>query len=256
MARADHQETPCPEQAHRVVTFVDRRYDGSSRYHRLWVCSESDAGDCWCVDCSAEPINLGQVLTMEISVRSASRAEQDAVIGVVIAAFLTDPIARWMYPEAHQYFAVAGDFSRAFSGQAVAHGSAYCVEGYAGAALWLPPGTNPDQDALSALLTTTIPQHRHEQIFGLFEQMGNYHPEEPHWYLPQIAVDPMHQGRGYGSALMRHALLECDRQNKLAYLESSNPRNLSLYIRHGFELMGTIQLADSPPMFPMLRKPR
>ena len=86
--------------------------------------------------------------------------------------------------------------------------------------------------------------------------MKESHPEEPHWYLPQIGVDPMHQGRGYGSALMRHALLKCDRDKKLAYLESSNPRNLSLYIRHGFELMGTIQVADSPPMFPMLRKPR
>ena len=124
---------------------------------------------------------------MEISIKSPSRAEQDAVIGVVsIAAFLTDPIARWMCPEAHEYFAVAGNFTRAFAGQAFAHGSAYCVDGYAGAALWLPPGINPDQDALSALLTTTLPQHRQENVFGLFDKMGNYHPEEPHWYLPQI----------------------------------------------------------------------
>jgi hypothetical protein len=65
-----------------------------------------------------------------------------------------------------------------------------------------------------------------------------------------------HEGRGYGLALLRHALLPCDREKKLAYLESTNPRNLSLYIRHGFELIGTIQVADSPPLFPMLRKPR
>jgi hypothetical protein len=63
----------------------------------------------------SEQINLDQVLTMEILVRSAVRAEQDAVIGVVIAAFLTDPIARWMYPEAHQYFAIAGSFTGAFA---------------------------------------------------------------------------------------------------------------------------------------------
>jgi ribosomal protein S18 acetylase RimI-like enzyme len=86
--------------------------------------------------------------------------------------------------------------------------------------------------------------------------MGSFHPEEPHWYLPLIGVDPSHQARGYGSMLMKHALERCDREEKLAYLESSNPRNLSLYIRHGFELIGTIQVADAPPVFPMRRKPR
>ena len=32
-----------------------------------------------------------------------------------------------------------------------------------------------------------------------------------------------------------------------AYLESSNPKNMSLYERHGFESMGRIQIGDSPP---------
>jgi ribosomal protein S18 acetylase RimI-like enzyme len=120
----------------------------------------------------------------------------------------------------------------------------------------LPPGIHPDEESLVAILKSSIAKHRQESAFALFEQMGNYHPEEPHWYLPQIGVDPIHQGRGYGSALMKHALLVCDREKKLAYLESSNPRNLSLYIRYGFELLGTIQVGDSPPVFPMLRKPR
>ena len=74
--------------------------------------------------------------------------------------------------------------------------------------------------------------------------------------MPLIGVDPSDQARGYGSMLMKHALERCDGEEKLAYLESSNPRGLSLYLRHGFELIGTIQIADSPPVFPMLRKPR
>jgi len=193
---------------------------------------------------------------MEITIKSASEAEQHAVIGVVTAAFLTDPVARWVYPEAHQYFAVGDRFTRAFAGNAFSNWSAYYIEGYAGAALWLPPGIHSDEDALVAVLKSTIAKHRQENAFTLFEQMGNYHPEEPHWYLPQIAVDPVYQGREYGSALIKGALAVCDRDKKLAYLESSNPRNLSLYIRHGFEVVGTIRVGDSPPVFPMLRKPR
>ncbi len=86
--------------------------------------------------------------------------------------------------------------------------------------------------------------------------MGKYHPSERHWYLPLIGVDPARQGNGYGSALMEHAVRRCDRDREPAYLESTNPRNIPLYERHGFERLGTVQVGSSPPVYPMLRKPR
>ena len=86
--------------------------------------------------------------------------------------------------------------------------------------------------------------------------MRGYHPREPHWYLPLIGVDPFQQGSGLGSALMRHALARCDREGKPAFLESSNPKNVSLYERNGFEMLGRIQVGASPILFPMLRKAR
>jgi hypothetical protein len=55
---------------------------------------------------------------------------------------------------------------------------------------------------------------------------------------------------------MWHATEICDRDGVLAYLESSNLRNVPLYERHGFEAMGTIQAGGSPTIVPMLRKPR
>ena len=39
-----------------------------------------------------------------------------------------------------------------------------------------------------------------------------------------IGVDPAKQGNGYGSALMKHALAQCDAEGKLAYLESVEPK--------------------------------
>jgi ribosomal protein S18 acetylase RimI-like enzyme len=147
-------------------------------------------------------------------------------------------------------------FVRAFAGKAFAHGSAYCVDGYAGAALWLPPDVHPDEDAMMALLQRTGSAQVQKDGSAVFEQMGRFHPQEPHWYLPFIGVDPFHQGKGYGAALMQHALIPCDRDQTLAYLESSNPKNVPLYQRHGFELLGTIQVGTSPPIFPMLRTPR
>jgi ribosomal protein S18 acetylase RimI-like enzyme len=91
---------------------------------------------------------------------------------------------------------------------------------------------------------------------AIFEQMAKYHPNEPHWYLPLVGVDPAQQGRGHGDALMRYALERFDREKMAAYLESTNPRNISLYRRHGFEELGTIQVGSSPTLVPMLRRPR
>ena len=85
--------------------------------------------------------------------------------------------------------------------------------------------------------------------------MPQFHPAEPHWYLPLMGVDPVLQGQGYGSALLSHALQQCDREGSLAYLESSNPRNIPLYKRHGFRIIGEIQSGSSPAMTAMLRAP-
>jgi ribosomal protein S18 acetylase RimI-like enzyme len=85
--------------------------------------------------------------------------------------------------------------------------------------------------------------------------MEHYHPSEPCWYLPLIGVTPGFQGKGHGGALLSFALQRFDREGHVAYLESSNPRNISLYKRHGFEEMGVIQAGSSPTLVPMVRRP-
>ncbi len=190
------------------------------------------------------------------TIKTVTTVDEESAIAVVVLAFSADPAARWTWPDAQQYLIQFPKFIRALGGKSFAHGSAYYVDGYAGAALWLPPEVRPDEDALSTLLQSTGSQQAQNDLAAIFEQMGRYHPEEPHWYLPFIGVDPSQQSKGYGAALMKHALLPCDRDRKLAYLESSNPKNIPLYEHFGFELLGTIQEGTSPPIFPMLRKPR
>jgi len=191
-----------------------------------------------------------------IPIKTATASDQDHTIATVVLAFSADPMARWSYPDPHEYLRYFPDLVRALGGKAFEHGTAYYVDGFSGAALWLPPDVHPPEDELIALAQRTVSEQNQEAVFSIFEQMGSYHPTEPHWYLPLIGVDPARQGNGYGSALMEYALIRCDRENEPAYLESSNPRNIPLYKRHGFELLGTIQVGSSPPLFPMLRRPR
>jgi GNAT superfamily N-acetyltransferase len=191
-----------------------------------------------------------------LTIKTATISDEAPIIAVVTLAFSADPAARWTWSDPQQYLQHFPHFIQAFGGKAFVHGSAYSVEGYAGAALWLPPAVHPDEDALIALLQRTVPEPRHQDVFAVFDQMGRYHPREPHWYLPLIGVDPFHQGKGCGAALMHHALLPCDRDHLPAYLESTNPKNIPLYERHGFAVLGTVQVGASPPIFPMLRTPR
>lgn len=189
-------------------------------------------------------------------VKVATTADEAAAVDAIVLAFSTDPAARWTWRDPHPYLTYFPRFVKAFGGKAFTHGSAYTIEDNLGAALWLPPEVEPDEETMTALLEASVPEKILNEVFGLLEQMGRFHPNEPHWYLPLMGVDPMQQGRGIGSALMQEALIACDRDRKLAYLESTNVRNIPLYERHGFEVLGTIQVGTSPALFPMLRKPR
>lgn len=191
-----------------------------------------------------------------VEVRAVSEREQQAVIDVVTLAFSTDPMARWAFPNPETYLAVWPEMIKAFGARGFAHGTVHLVEGGGAAAMWLPPGVEPDSERLQALTAQHAPPERQADMGPLFEQMGAFHPEEPCWYLPLIGVDPTSQGRGYGSALLRYALEQVDRTGAAAYLESSNPRNVPLYERQGFEVLGRIQSGSSPTVVPMLRRAR
>jgi GNAT superfamily N-acetyltransferase len=191
-----------------------------------------------------------------IAIKSATPSNQDHIIAVLALAFGTDPGARWIYPDPHRYLSYFPDIIRAFGGKAFEHGTAHYVDGFFGAALWLPPDVKPQEDEMTALMQRTVSESTLSDFRSVMEQAGRYRPTEPHWYLPLTGVDPAHQSNGFGSALMKHALAACDREQKLAFLESTNPRNVPFYQRHGFEVLGTVQVGSSPTSFSMLRKPR
>jgi ribosomal protein S18 acetylase RimI-like enzyme len=78
----------------------------------------------------------------------------------------------------------------------------------------------------------------------------------PTWHLAFIGVDPFWHGQGIGAALLSHMLERIDDEGALAYLESTNPRNITLYQRHGFEVVREIRVGSAPPLFPMSRPSR
>jgi ribosomal protein S18 acetylase RimI-like enzyme len=186
-------------------------------------------------------------------VKSANASIRENAIGTIVLGFAADPMARWAWPESSEYLRTMPRFVNAFGGQAFEHGTAYVTEGARAAALWLPPGVEPDEAEMGAIMEKTLRPEIAEDIGVVMKGMAEHHPLEPHWYLPVIAADPNWIGQGLGAVLMKHALRRCNEEGVAAYLESSNPRNISFYERHGFEIIGKIQSGSSPVLTPMLR---
>ena len=188
-------------------------------------------------------------------ISSVNENDRTPAIGTLMLAFAADPQIRFLFPDPLQYQAHAFDFFKAFGGNAFKFNSAHQINGFSGTALWLPPDTHPDEQYLLDVIQKGVESSTLPTVMAVLEQMEEYQPDEPHWHLPLIGIDPPKQGNGYGSALLQYALDLIDRQEEIAYLENSNPLNTPLYERHGFEVLGTIQVDDAPPMYPMIRYP-
>ncbi len=102
------------------------------------------------------------------TVKAVSDGEEEHAVQAIVLAFAADPVARWTWRIADQYLSSMPQLVRAFGGGAFAHGAAYCTDDLGGAALWLPPGVNPDEERLGAVIERTVEPSRHADVFGTF----------------------------------------------------------------------------------------
>jgi ribosomal protein S18 acetylase RimI-like enzyme len=189
-------------------------------------------------------------------VRIAQACDEDAVMAVLTLAFATDPPTRYIFFRPEAFAAGFRRFASVTGGPSLAAGAAYLADDGAAAAVWLPPGVRGPLAAIGPLLQEFAPPERLPVLARVGEAVQAFHPDAPHWYLSMIGVDPMRQGRGLGSALLEAGLARCDSEGASVYLESSNPKNIPLYERYGFEALGVIEPDDFPPLTPMLRPAR
>lgn len=183
-------------------------------------------------------------------------AHMAKVIDTIVLGFTADPLVRWLFPDPQDYLTHFPVLIQLFGGKAFDQNTAFHLDGHTTSALWLPPTVHPDEDGIVALLEANLPAEKLEDAFSAFEQMDACHPEGPCWHLAFLATDPAHMGKGCGSTLLEGTLEHCDKDGKVAYLESTNAANLSLYERYGFKLIGKIETKTSPPLFPMIRQAR
>lgn len=189
-------------------------------------------------------------------VAELAEGQRHRAVATLVAAFIADPVERWLYPDASEYLTHFAAFIEAFAGRAFDTRTAWAVGDVAAVALWLPPGTHPDDDAIVRVLTETVAPSKHAELLAVAGQMGAAHPTYPHWYLALLGVDPRYQGLGLGSRLLEAGLRTVDADHLPAYLETPNPQSVAFYERYGFVVAGRVQAGTCPPMVSMVRAAR
>ena len=190
-------------------------------------------------------------------VLKAKSEDKKKVLSTACLAFGADPFMRWIMPEGQRYLDNYQELVDIYCCEkSLQESTTFITESFAGAAIWLPPGVFGDEQKISSWVSENVSEQRLETLEKVLEELDKYHPKTNRcWYLALLAVDPAFQRIGLGSIMMKHVNRLLDNTGSQGYLESSNTKNISLYQRHGYEVMGEIKVGDCPVVIPMLREP-
>ena len=204
-------------------------------------------------------------VTEVVDTRPIQYAQIRVTAEVFGRAFDDSPIMTYLLPRERSRTIATRAFFIAGIVDAYKHGEVWVTtvdDAIVGAAVWLPPGSYPPGSARQARqllhLVAVAPAARGSLRRSLryLRSVEAVHPQAQHWYLSTLAVDPPHQGRGYGNGLLETVLTRADEEGIPTYLETDRERNLPYYARHRFELTDTVTpIANGPSTWTMWREP-
>ena len=163
-------------------------------------------------------------------------------------AFRDEPLSRFVFPDAarrrQHLLALFAWWLR----DALRDGEGFCLGPVLAVAIWTPaqatPQTPPEpveateaawRDGTWSL--TAEERQRLERFGGHLDTIHARLMPEPHAALIALGVEPAHQGRGLGTALMAPMLARLTAAGTPCYLDTNTARNVRFYERQGFRVL-------------------
>jgi ribosomal protein S18 acetylase RimI-like enzyme len=186
-------------------------------------------------------------------IRMANFADSDRLVLSLVRAFDADPLVNWVLrQDSKRSQAFDLYFRTTLCVITMPRGEVFVTDDCVGGALWLPSdkaeiGLAQQLSLLPDMIRAVRPRGV-KRLMGVLDAMNKAHPHERHYYLQFIGVEPAHQGRGLGSALMQPMLARCDREACGAYVENTQEENIAFYERLGFAVIGKLDLGQEAPL--------
>jgi GNAT superfamily N-acetyltransferase len=170
--------------------------------------------------------------------RVAVQDDRQSVIETVVAAFDRDPAFRYFF-DSEDFAAQAATFAGYLFDRRVTRETVWVVGQAFAASLW----DGPEQDPPAHL---DLPEKVLARLEAYHEAVQGSIPQTPHWYLGVLATHPGHAGRRLGRLAMQAGLDLAARDGLPAYLETTNPGNVELYRRSGWEVTRAVESGPIP----------
>ena len=187
----------------------------------------------------------------DLSPRVATSRDRDVVVAILVSAFYSDPTWSWAFPDPSLRAEQHGRLWGLFVEGAMRYPWVWLTPGDTATSVWIPPDGTDLSEGQEATLEPTIVEMLGADaapVLHALELFDRAHPRDvPHFYLSLLGTSAEHRGRGYGLGLLAENLRLIDDAGMPAYLEASNPGNVALYERHGFEVRGSFKLPGTGP---------
>jgi ribosomal protein S18 acetylase RimI-like enzyme len=197
-------------------------------------------------------------------------AQIEDLSNLIARAFQTDPLFVYLYPDSTERKVKSVKFCEYMLLVGIKMGEVYITSSEnIGVAIWMAYyikdhvlEKQPKEiiRRLRRVMKDVFSDPQFTSRHNIFNDDVNiaFHNERakyPHWDLTLIAVDPLHQGKGYGSKLIKAKLAEIDEQNLPCSLHTENEKNVKLYEHFGFKIVEKISVPNSElKSWAMIRK--
>jgi hypothetical protein len=161
------------------------------------------------------------------------------VVDTVVTAFEADPAFRFFFPDDASYRDLAGRFTGYLFDRRVSLGTVWIVEGGASVSMWDPPNATAG-DLAEGPPSPDLPAGVIARLQAYDAVVHAALPSAPHWYLGVVATHPDRAGRRWGRAVMAAGLQDAAVSGLPAYLETTNPHNVEIYRRAGWEVTESV----------------
>lgn len=189
----------------------------------------------------------------------AKDSEIPRVVEILADSFYSDPTWSWAFPDPELRLAqLTRWWDLYLQGARVQDDTVWISENLESASVWFPPNASeftPEQETLvEPLFIELVGEEQAARIMQLMQGFEEMRPSDaPHYYLSLLGTHANHRGRGIGFSLLADNLAWVDSKKMPAYLEASNPANVALYQRYGFEQVGEFTITRGPTLTTMWR---